>query len=365
MKKIINLVLILVFSFSLSHAASKIQIALLLDTSNSMDGLIEQAKGKLWAIVNELSQCKKSGDPAEIEIALYEYGNDRLEVSDHWIRQVLPFNTDLDMISQRLFKLRTKGGEEYCGAVIGHTIKNLTWSSNKEDLRMIIIAGNEAFNQGPVSYIKSIEKAVKKDVIINTIYCGDYETGIKLLWKDGADLGKGYFSNIDQEKSIDYIATPFDDDIYKLNQKLNDTYVAYGSKGNENKARQEAEDLNAMSFSKANAVDRAVSKASYVYKSSDWDLIDAYTSNKEVLKNISKDELPGELKNKTTKEIEEYIQVKLTERKGIQNQIMELQNKRLEYVKEKKQSGDVLTLEEAFLNSVLEAASEKGFTIPR
>ena len=35
-----------------------IKVALLLDTSNSMDGLIDQAKAQLWDIVNELSYAK-------------------------------------------------------------------------------------------------------------------------------------------------------------------------------------------------------------------------------------------------------------------------------------------------------------------
>ena len=35
-----------------------VQIALLLDTSNSMDGLINQAKSQLWDIVNEFSLAK-------------------------------------------------------------------------------------------------------------------------------------------------------------------------------------------------------------------------------------------------------------------------------------------------------------------
>ncbi len=35
--------------------APLIQLAILLDTSNSMDGLIAQAKTQLWQIVNELA----------------------------------------------------------------------------------------------------------------------------------------------------------------------------------------------------------------------------------------------------------------------------------------------------------------------
>ena len=69
-----------------------IKVALLLDTSNSMDGLINQAKTQLWEIVNELSYAKYGIQEPDLEIALYEYGNDRLESSDGYIRQVLPFS---------------------------------------------------------------------------------------------------------------------------------------------------------------------------------------------------------------------------------------------------------------------------------
>ena len=37
------------------------QIALLLDTSGSMDGLIDQARTQLWKIVNELALAKRNG----------------------------------------------------------------------------------------------------------------------------------------------------------------------------------------------------------------------------------------------------------------------------------------------------------------
>jgi hypothetical protein len=35
----------------------KIQLVILFDTSNSMDGLLEQAKSRLWEIVNETRDC--------------------------------------------------------------------------------------------------------------------------------------------------------------------------------------------------------------------------------------------------------------------------------------------------------------------
>ena len=63
---------------SSKKSETKIQVAILLDTSNSMDGLIDQAKSRLWNIVNTLTTLKFKGKTPEIEIALYEYGNNNL-----------------------------------------------------------------------------------------------------------------------------------------------------------------------------------------------------------------------------------------------------------------------------------------------
>lgn len=73
---------------SLTTEKTKIQVALLLDTSSSMDGLIDQAKSRLWNIVNTLTTLKYSGQTPDIEIALYEYGNDGLSKESNYIRQI-------------------------------------------------------------------------------------------------------------------------------------------------------------------------------------------------------------------------------------------------------------------------------------
>ena len=65
-----------------------IKVALLLDTSNSMDGLINQAKAQLWEIVNELSYAKYGIEKPNLEIALYEYGNSNLSSREGYIKQV-------------------------------------------------------------------------------------------------------------------------------------------------------------------------------------------------------------------------------------------------------------------------------------
>src|SRR5690606_34228924 len=109
----------------------------------------DQARSRLWRIVNELSGARCDGMRPRLEVALYEYGNNRLSRESHYIREVCRFTDDLDLISQNLFSLRTNGGDEYCGAVIDRALRDLDWSHHSSDLRMIFIAGNEPFTQGP------------------------------------------------------------------------------------------------------------------------------------------------------------------------------------------------------------------------
>lgn len=222
-----------------------IKVALLLDTSNSMDGLINQAKAQLWEIVNELSFAKYGMQKSDLQIALYEYGNSGLSAREGYIRQVLQFSTDLDEISEKLFSLTTNGGNEFCGQVIQASLKELEWGTNKKDLRLLFIAGNEPFTQGKINYKEAIAEAKEKDVIVNTIFCGSYENGISGMWEDGANLDGGDYLTINQDKKLVHIVTPYDKQIIILNKKLNNTYIYYGKKGYSKYSQQKKQDSNA------------------------------------------------------------------------------------------------------------------------
>src|SRR5882672_1910435 len=91
--------------------APVVQIAILLDTSGSMEGLIEQAKGQLWKIVNEFINARQNGKAPEVQVALFEYGKSTLPASEGYIRLIQPLTNDLDRISEDLFALKTNGGE--------------------------------------------------------------------------------------------------------------------------------------------------------------------------------------------------------------------------------------------------------------
>ena len=133
---------------------------------------------------------------------MYEYGNDGLAQQSNYIRQVTPLTTDLDLISEKLFALKTNGGNEYCGAVIQDATKKLQWGTANNNMKLIYIAGNEAFNQGGINYKEAISDAMKNDIYVNTIFCGSSMEGINTFWKDGADYGKGKYFNIDSNLSV-------------------------------------------------------------------------------------------------------------------------------------------------------------------
>ena len=365
--KLFSLIAFLIFVAFTNQAfaptkKAKVQIALLLDTSNSMDGLIDQAKSQLWKIVNEMALAKYDGQTPDLQIALYEYGNDGLPSSEGYIRQVSQFTADLDKISEDLFALKTNGGSEFCGQVIDVSLKQLQWSPSNEDLKMIFIAGNEPFTQGPVGYKKSCKAAIGKGIIVNTIFCGNYQQGINTQWKDGADLADGKYMNIDQNKKEVYIASPYDNAILQLNKQLNSTYVSYGSRGKKMLKRQVVQDANAVSMGTGSAINRAQSKSTVNYSNESWDLVDAVEEDEEAIDKLKEDDTPEELKGKSKAEIKKYVEGKKKEREKIQKQISELNAKRDKFVAEKKkENAEENTLDAVMIKAVKEQAKKKNY----
>src|SRR5213594_3709882 len=95
-----------------ASSAPVVQIAILLDTSGSMQGLIEQAKGQLWKIVNEFINAQQNGKQPALEVELREYGKNPLSANTGYIRLIAQLPNDLDKISEELIKLQTSGGDE-------------------------------------------------------------------------------------------------------------------------------------------------------------------------------------------------------------------------------------------------------------
>jgi hypothetical protein len=344
---------------------NKIQIALLLDTSNSMDGLIDQAKTQLWKVVNTFIEAERGGEAPFVEVALYEYGNNSNAVGNDWIRLVTPLTRDLDDLSGKLFALKTNGGEEYCGAVIQRALGDLAWDDNPKTYKAVFIAGNEPFTQGRVDARSASKEALAKGIIINTIHCGNRQEGINGAWHDGAALGGGDFLVIDQDKVVAHVEAPQDKRIAQLNLEMNQTYLGYGSRRQEAVEMQKKADSDAAANAEKGALlQRAITKSSSNYSNSSWDLCDAVRDNKVDVTKLKEEELPENLRGKSPEELKKAIAEAAAKREAIQKEIMTLNKEReahlAEHMKNQATEGDK-TLDQAMIEATRKQASKVGY----
>lgn len=345
----------------------KVQIAILLDTSNSMDGLIDQAKTQLWKVVNTFATAKRDGKVPHVEVALYEYGNNNLNVANNWIRLVEPLTRDLDEVSRELFAFRTHGGDEFCGAVIQRSLADLSWDSSPRTYKAIFIAGNEPFTQGPVDVRQACRDARAKGVIVNTIHCGSREEGIAGSWHDGPALAEGKFLSINQDKAIAHIDAPQDKEMGELAIKLNDTYIAYGAQGQVGLGNQRQADNDAMANAGNGAwATRANCKATGNYYNGNWDLVDACRDGSKKLTDIPVDQLPEAMKAMTPEQRAAHLAKMTAERAALQQKIAELNRAREAFVaeimrKQAEATGEK-TLDQVVVSTVRSQAAAVGYS---
>lgn len=312
----------------------RIQVAILLDVSGSMDGLIDQAKAQLWNMVATLGKARAGQVQPEIEIALYEYGRTTNDKAKGYVKQINAFTTDLDQVSKNLFALHTDGGDEYCGQVIFTSIDELKWDPSPANYKVIFIAGNEDFLQGNLHYTKACAEANKKGVIVNTIYCGDRLQGIREHWNLNAECGQGSYTNINQNERVEDIPTPYDSTLIVLNEQFNGTYITYGASGAASAAKQKEVDNLNTNVSRGLMADRAAVKSQKsVYRNESWDLVDAMEKDASIVKKIDRNTLADSLKNKSEAEIKAFVEEKGRQRAMVSKEIQEVNRKREEFIR--------------------------------
>jgi hypothetical protein len=343
----------------------RVQLALLLDTSGSMSGLIEQAKAQLWKIVNEFISAKRGGQRPLMQVALYHYGTPSLGAQTGFIKQLCPLTDDLDKVSAELFKLTSHGGDEYCGQVIQTATRELNWSARNQDYKAIFIAGNETFAQGQVDFRQACRDAIARGIIVNTIHCAGAED---TYWEEAAKLADGRYMHIDQNQTVAQIAAPQDVEIARLAQSLNDTYIAFGAKGKEGRANQLAQDANAASQGVSSAGERIKTKASANYANPHWEMVDAVQIADLKLEDVKEEDLPEEMRKMTLDQRKAFVEGKKQEREKIQAQIQTLSAERDKFVTEaraKQAAEQKDTLGEQVRAAVREQAEAKAFTFEK
>ena len=332
-----------------------IQVALLLDDSGSMEGLINQAHSQLWELIGLLGRTTRDGKRTRIEVALYHYGD-----LPALAAPLVPLTSDLDLVSERLFSVNGGGGTEACGQVIHQALTQLSWRRDANALRLIVIAGNESFAQGSVPWQSAVGAAREAGIVVHTIHCGPRDMGISGQWAAAAQTGGGTFTCIDQDARA-AIPAPQDDELSALNTKLNATYVAYGAQGESLQRRQVEQDSNAANNGSLSS--RASAKASKAYTNSSWDVVDAVRDKRLDIATAPAADLPAELRDKSPVERTAIIEAKQQERDALQIRIAKLSAERGAWVASQQTTASATTLGDGLKAAVQAQAQAAGFTV--
>lgn len=313
-----------------AQTAPVVELAICLDVSGSMDGLLDGARARLWSLVSDLATATPT---PSLKVALLTFGCDAYDPTAGWTRIDAPFTDDLDLVSERLFALSTNGGTELVGRVVALAARELAWTPGEGVVRMIVVAGNESANQDQeVPYPSACREAIERAILVNSIFCGSPGDPIAAEWADVARRADGQFVAIDQSREVVDPSTPMDEELAGLSASINETYLACGEQGAMRWQNQSAQDANALRLGSGAAASRASAKASALYDNRGWDLVDGCAAGTLDLATIPDADLPEEMRGKTLDEKRAIVEAKGKERAEIRSRIESLQKSRAEFI---------------------------------
>jgi Mg-chelatase subunit ChlD len=338
-----------------------LEMVFVLDTTGSMGGLIDGAKQRIWGIINEVMQ--KPSKP-RVKVGLVAYR----DVGDAYVTKVLPITEDLDQAYTTLMDYRADGGgdtPENVRKALAEGVKNAGWSASRANLAQIVFLVGDAppqnYPQEPDVLVTTAE-AVRKNMIVNTIQCGDLD-GTKEIWQSIARRGEGKYFAIAQDGGVQAISTPYDTKLADLATKLGKTYVTFGAKDRReaNVAAQSKSEMRitadaAMGAQADRALNKAVNNFSY-----DGDLVQAVENETVKIEDVKKDDLPEDLQKMTVAERKLEVNKRIAERKAIRAEILTLSKQRDEFIAaERKKQGRSNGFDTAVAAALREQLLRKG-----
>jgi len=318
------------------HKNSKIEVVFVLDTTGSMSGLIQSAKEKIWSIVTTMSSAQQSPD---IKVGLVAF-RDR---GDQYVTKVIDLSSDLDSVFASLMDFQVGGGgdsPESVNQALHDAVSKIHWNQDPNSYKTIFLVGDAPphMNYNEVKYPEILGLAKNKNIVINTIQCGQ-DINTTRSWQRIAKLAQGAYFQVDQSGGAVAMTSPFDHKIAELSRELDKTRLAYGNKEvKESYARKEAavKKLHEKSTI-ASRARRATFNSSASGKKNlfgESDLIEDVTQGISDLRSIESDQLPQALQGMKPEERMVFIRYKAEKRKSLQAKIGQLTKQRSSYMKD-------------------------------
>ena len=342
----------------------KVDVVFVLDTTGSMEGLIQTAKEKIWSIATTMASAQQT---PEIRIGLVAY-RDR---NDAYETRVVDLSGDLDSVYATLMDFAAEGGgdtPESVNKALYDAVHNMSWSQSDSAYQVIFLVGDAPphMDYNEVRYPEIVASALNKGIVVNTIQCGEIATAIE-PWTQIASLGQGNFFQVEQAGGAVAYNTPFDEEIADLSAKLDDTRLYYGSAEEKDKMHRKVAatvKLNegASIASRARRGSFNASAAGRTNLLGENELVDAIASGTVDLNDIEKDALPEPMAEMAPEEQLSYVAGLANERADLQLQIQELSEDRDGYLAKKVEEAGGLrsSLDQKIYDTVKEQAGKAG-----
>ena len=349
-----------------TESRPQIEVCFVLDTTGSMGGLIQSAKDKIWSIANELVNAEPT---PEIKFGLIGY-RDR---GDQYITKVTNLTDDLDQIHTTLMAFAAAGGgdgPESVNQALRESVTKIHWTDDRKVLKIIFLVGDAPphMDYDEIQYPEICQMAVKKDLIINTIQCGN-QSQTTPVWEKIARSSEGSFAAIQQNGGTVAIKTPFDEEISRYNTTINSTVVGYGTIAQQvDVSRKVASNESASFESKADRI-------AYITKSASVggggglgagggghlpskvigggnDLVELLINKEIDLGEVDAEKLPADLKKLNKEEQQVELQKRIDLRIENRKKVDELIKKRSAYISKEKKRLEKEGLNDSFDSKV-------------
>jgi Mg-chelatase subunit ChlD len=341
----------------------RIEVCFVLDTTGSMSGLIEGAKQKIWSIANDMISAKPT---PELKVGLVGY-RDR---GDDYIVRSYALTDDIDAIYGNLRDFQAGGGgdtPESVNEALDEAINKMKWSADRDVLKIVFLVGDAPphmdYADGP-KYLDLCRAAARKDLIINTVQCGDISETTP-IWKEIAKLSEGSYAAIAQSGNMAVVATPMDEKLAELNKRMGETLIPHGD------ATVRREVLSKQSAAEAAPAAAAADRLSFNLRTKKsvqgvGELVDAFANNELTPGEIDQKKLPVELQKLSREELTERIAKAQKDRATLQSEVERVSKDRAAYIAEETKrlvkAGRGDSFDNAVAQTIREQAERKGIS---
>lgn len=315
-----------------------VEVMFVLDTTGSMSGLIAGAKQKIWSIANEIV----ANDPnAIVRMGLIGYR----DIGDAYVTKFHDLTTDIDGLYGKLLGFQANGGgdtPESVNQALYESVSRASWTPTRrggdKTIRLVFLTGDAPPHmdyQQDIKYPQSMQMARDRGIKVNTLQAGRLH-GTQRVWLEIARLGNGVYAQIPQNGNMQIVKTPYDQQIHKLQRRLEGTVIPYGEQRVRDAYRTKLETRRTVA-SPSTTADRAAYRATSVGKkeviTGGGDLLAEIASGTLSLEELDTSKLPKELKDISPSDRNAIVLQRTKERAAIDAELGDLLSKRGQFLK--------------------------------